>query len=90
MRFHTRLRPGYVVVLRAQVTTAPGRGWPRGTQCRVVGPGARRGEVEVEMIGVGSATPVFSFAGTGERASVPREAVRRAFPASPALLRRFD
>jgi hypothetical protein len=86
----TRLRPGCVVVLREQLTTAPGRGRPAGTQCRVVGGGVRRGEVEVELIGVGSAAPVFSFTGSGERVSLPRAAVRRVFPESAPLLRRFD
>jgi hypothetical protein len=86
----TRLRPGHVVVLREQLATAPGRGWPARPQCRVVGAGIRGGEVEVELIGVGSAAPVFSFAGSGERASLPRAAVRRVFPESASILRRFD
>ena len=90
MRVQTRLRPGCVVVLREQLVTSPGCGWPAGTRCRVVGPGRRSGEVEVELIGVGSAAPVFSFAGSGERASLPRAAVRRVFPGGPRLLRRFD
>jgi hypothetical protein len=86
----TPLRPGYSVELRREVRTGPVTGYPRGSRGRVVGDGERPGEHIVELIGTGNVVQAFSIAGSGQRVSVPRDALRRVYPPSRPWLRPFD
>ncbi len=84
------LSPGEVVELLGEVRTSPITGFPSGARGRVVGAGERPGEVTVELLGTGNVPIAFSVAGSGVRASVPREGLRRIYPPSPWWRRAFD